>query len=310
MDDLKTGSVQTAEVERYVYVEENIESEIVENEKFGEKIGYMFKTNKVALVSFIVILLIILAAVFAPLLAPYNPAAVNLSNILQAPSRQHLLGTDNVGRDILSRLLFGARISLFIGIVPTMIALLLGTIFGLMSGFMGKTTDFIIMRLVDIMLSFPSLLLAMLIIYMLGQGMVSMFMALVVVGWARTARVVRSETLSLKEMEFVEAAKSLGVSKWMIMVRHILPNCVPSLIVLFTLNVPNAILSESMLSFLGMGIQPPDTSWGLMVNQTKQFIMLIPVSTIAPGALIMLLVLAFNFLGDGLRDAIDPYMKE
>jgi peptide/nickel transport system permease protein/oligopeptide transport system permease protein len=179
-----------------------------------------------------------------------------------------------------------------------------------MAGYMGKWVDFVIMRLADVTLAFPSLLLAMVVTYTLGTGTVPIFISLTIVGWAGTARIVRSQTLSLKEQEYVEAARSIGVSKWSIMFRHILPNCLPSLIVLFTLNVPGSILSESSLSFLGIGAQSPSTSWGLMVTDGKSYLFSNPVMALAPGIAILVLALAFNFLGDGLRDVMDPYLKQ
>ena len=210
---------------------------------------------------------------------------------------------------MLSRILYGSRLSLAIGILPSVISLVIGIVLGLLAGYFGGWADYVIMRLADVMLSVPSLLLAMVVMYTLGSSTVNLFVALSMVGWASVARVVRSQTLSLKESEYVEAAQSIGVSRFNIMRRHILPNCVPSLIVLFTLNVPAAILSESSLSFLGIGAQPPAASWGLMVNQSKQFLFTQPWLALAPCVAIMVVVLAFNFLGDGLRDVLDPYMK-
>ena len=180
----------------------------------------------------------------------------------------------------------------------------------LIEGLVGGKGDLIFMRLSDVMLAWPSLLLAMLVSYTLGASLMTIFIALSIVSWAGTARIVRSQTLSLREKEFVEAAVSIGVKKSTIMFRHILPNCIPSLIVLFTMNVPGNILSQSSLSFLGVGAQPPSTSWGLMVSRQKKFLSQTPVATLAPGVALLILVLAFNFLGDGLRDAIDPYMKD
>ena len=165
------------------------------------------------------------------------------------------------------------------------------------------------MRVADVMLSIPSLLLAMVVMYTLGSSTVNLFVALSMTGWSSVARVVRSQTLSIKQSEYVEAARSIGVGKWRIMIRHILPNCIPSLIVLFTLNVPSAILSESSLSFLGIGIKLPASSWGLIVNQGRQFLFTQPWLCMAPCVAIMIVVLAFNFLGDGLRDVLDPYMQ-
>ena len=289
---------------------EDREAEFLDSESTWDKIISMIKTNKLAALSLIIIFVFCLCAVFAPLVAPHDPAFQNYEKVRVKPSREHLLGTDELGRDILSRIIYGARISIVIGLVPTTISMIIGTVLGLLAGFMGKKIDFIIMRLADIMLAFPSLLLAMVVMYTLGASLINIFIALSVVSWAGVARVVRSQTLSLKEKEFVEAAKSIGVKDSIIMLRHILPNCLPSLIVLFTMNIPESILSESSLSFLGIGAQPPASSWGLMVVHGKQWLFSEPWVAIAPGIAILILVLAFNFLGDGLRDAIDPYMKD
>lgn len=285
------------------------ESEIGEKDGWKEKLRRLARNNKPAVVSAVLILLIILAAVFAPLVAPYGYAEQDLVNRLKAPSAAHILGTDELGRDVLSRLIYGARLSMVIGIVPTTISMIIGIILGLIAGFCGGKVDYCIMRLCDIVLAFPSLLLAMVVMYTLGASIFNIFIALSLINWAGVARVVRSETLSLKESEYVEAARSIGVKKPVIMIRHILPNCVPSLIVLFTLNVPSAILSESSLSFLGIGAQAPAASWGLMVTNGKQFLFTQPWLSLAPAVAIMIVVLAFNFLGDGLRDVLDPYMK-
>lgn len=285
-------------------------AQIGEADTWLDKVKTLVRQNKLAAFSAIVIVLIILAAVFAPLAAPYDYLKQNLADRLQAPSLAHWLGTDELGRDVLSRIIYGARISLTIGLVPTLISMAIGTVLGMFAGFYGGKVDFIIMRLADIMLAFPSLLLAMVVMYTLGGGLVNIFIALSLVNWAGTARVVRSQTLSLKEKEYVEAARSIGVKKWTIMFRHILPNCLPSLIVLFTLNIPSAILSEASLSFLGVGAQPPSASWGLMVVRGKKYLFEEPWLSIAPSVAIMIVVLAFNFLGDGLRDVLDPYLKE
>lgn len=285
-------------------------AELGENDGILDQLKVMCRENKLAVVSAVVILLITLAAIFAPLVAPYDPTAQDLTARLQGMSREHIFGTDQLGRDVLSRMIYGARISLCIGIFPTLISMLLGTLLGLMSGYMGKTVDFIIMRLADITMAFPSLLLAMVVMYTLGKGIINIFLALTIVSWAGTARVVRSQTLSLKEKEYVEAARSIGVSSFTTMFRHILPNCLPSLIVLFTLNIPSSILSESSLSFLGVGAESPATSWGLMVSEGKDYLFTNPIIAIAPGVAILVLALAFNFLGDGVRDVLDPYGKQ
>ena len=233
-----------------------------------------------------------------------------MQNALAKPSGEHLLGTDCFGRDLFTRIIYGARISLVIGLIPSVIALVIGTVLGLMAGFLGKTADFIIMRLADIVLSFPSLLLAMVIMYTMGASLLNLFIALSIINWGMTARTVRAQTLQLREKEFVEAARSVGVKNWTIMFRHILPNCIPSLIVIFTLDIPSAIMSEASLSFLGVGATPPQASWGLMVSENKEYLSRAPWVALVPGIAIMLLVLAFNFVGDGLRDALDPTLKE
>ena len=286
------------------------EAELGERESVWDRLKAMCRDNKLAAVSALVIAVIALAAIFAPVVAPYDPTKQDLINRLQGMSVQHIFGTDQLGRDVLSRMIYGARTSLLIGLVPTLVSMLLGAVLGLMSGYLGKAADFIIMRLADVTMAFPSLLLAMVVMYTLGTGIINIFLALTIVSWAGTARVVRAQTLSLREKEYVEAARGIGVGSFTIMFRHILPNCLPSLIVLFTLNIPGSILSESSLSFLGIGAQSPSTSWGLMVSEGKDYLFTNPVIAIAPGVAILVLALAFNFLGDGVRDAMDPYTKQ
>lgn len=288
----------------------DIESQIGEADTLWDQIKTMIRQNKLAALSAVIIAAIALAAIFAPLAAPYDPYAQTLTARLQAPGGAHILGTDELGRDVFSRIIYGARVSLLVGLVPTVISMAVGTVLGLCAGFYGGKVDFAIMRLADVMLAFPSLLLAMVITYTIGGGLVSIFIALILVNWAGTARIVRSQTLSLKEAEYVEAARSIGVKRWKIMFRHILPNCLPSLIVLFTLNIPSAILTESSLSFLGAGLQPPSASWGLAVVRGKKYLFSEPWLSIAPSVAIMIVVMVFNFLGDGLRDVLDPYLKE
>ena len=281
----------------------------MEAQTFGTLAGRIWRENKLAVFSFGLIIVFVLAAIFAPLLTPYEPDDMDLMKRLFPPSAGHPLGTDEGGRDVLTRLLYGARVSLLIGIVPTLMSMLIGTALGIIAGFSGGKTDTVIMRTADIMLAFPSILLAMVIMYMLGDGLINVFLTLSVVNWASVARVVRAETLRLKELEYVEAARVTGVKKNRILMRHILPNCVPTMIVLFTLNVPASILTESSLSFLGLGVQPPAASWGLMVNLGRQYLYNAPWLSFVPSIAIMLIVLAFNFLGDGLRDVLDPHLS-
>ena len=287
-----------------------LESQIEEEENFFSLIKRMARENKLAVFSAVLILLFVLAAIFAPFLTRYSYSDMDLLHRLSPPSSGHLFGTDEGGRDILTRLLYGARVSLLVGVVPTLLSMLIGALLGLVSGYAGGRTDAVIMRLADIMLAFPSMLLAMVIMYMLGDGLINVFLTLALVNWAGVARIVRSETLQLKKKEYVEAARVIGVPKAVIIFRHILPNCLPTLIVLFTLNVPSAILTESSLSFLGLGIQPPDASWGQMVNAGRQYFYNAPWLSLVPSAAIMLIVMAFNFLGDGLRDVLDPHQKK
>ena len=284
-------------------------AQLGEAETFASAVKRLWWENKLAAASAIVILLFILAAILAPVLTPYTFDSMDLHNRLATPSRAHLLGTDEAGRDVLTRMLYGSRVSLLVGIVPTVISMLAGAILGIIAGYSGGRTDAVIMRIADVMLAFPSMFLAMAIMYTLGDGMINIFLALALVNWASVARIVRAETLKLKETEFVEAARSIGVGKLVIMLRHIFPNCAPSLIVLFTLNIPSAILSESSLSFLSIGIKPPQASWGLMVNAGRQFLYSQPWLSLSPSVAIMVVVLAFNFLGDGLRDVLDPHLK-
>lgn len=286
-----------------------IQDEYVKENVFKEALRSM-KKNRMAVVGGITILLIILIALFAPLLTPYNPYIVDLNNQFIKPNFAHWLGTDMYGRDVFARIIYGARISLLIGLVPTTITMLIGTVLGIISGYYGGKVDFTIMSIVNMVLAFPSLLLAMVVMYTLGASLLNIFIALSIVGWGGTARVVRAQTLSYKNKEFIEAARAIGVRNIKIMRKHILPNCIPQLLVLFTLNIPSSILSEASLSFLGVGAQPPASSWGLMVSNGKEYLFNAPWVAIAPGVAILIVVLAFNFLGDGLRDTFDPYLKQ
>ena len=285
-----------------------LEAEMLPEDGVFKSMRTMLRTNWTALLGLVLIVLIAALALAAPLVTRYDPEAIDLVNMRQPPSAEHWFGTDDLGRDVFSRVVYGGRTSLIIGFVPSLISLILGTALGLLAGYAGKHVDGLIMRLADIVLAFPSLLLAMVVMYTLGASLLNMFIALSIINWAGTARVVRAQTLSLKEKEFVEAARSMGVSNVMILLRHILPNCVPNLIVLFTLDIPGAIMWESSMSFLGVG-DPNAASWGLMVSQGKQYAYMCPWLILAPGMAILIIVMAFNFLGDGLRDAIDPYLK-
>lgn len=284
------------------------EESVAPPSSFLKDIVTAYRRNRLAMAGAVIVIALVLMAVLAPILSPYDPYMIDLDVMTQAPSRAHWLGTDQFGRDLLTRILYGTRISLVIGIVPTLLSMSIGTTLGLAGGYYGGKVDMVIMRLCDIVLAFPSLLLAMAIMYTLGATLLNIFIALAAVGWAGTARVVRSQVLSLREKEFVEAARAVGVRSRVIMARHILPNCLPALIVLFTLGIPGAILSEASLSFLGVGAQPPTPSWGLIITSGKEFLFSAPWIAISPGVFILVTVLAFNFMGDGIRDAADPYL--
>ncbi|MDT1061347.1 ABC transporter permease [Paracoccus sp. CPCC 101403] len=284
--------------------------EAIEEASFLRDTLRAFRKNRMAMVGLVFVTVLVLAAAFAPWISPHDPYRVALDEQLLPSSTTYWLGTDNFGRDVLTRILYGARVSLVVGIVPSLISLSIGTVLGILSGYLGGKTDFAIMRLADMMIAFPSLLLAMVVMYTLGANLLNIFLALALVGWASVARVVRSQTLALREKEFIEAARANGTKRGVIMFRHIFPNVIPTLIVLFSLSIPEAIMWESSLSFLGVGVQPPGASWGLLVAKGKEYMFQAPAVAIAPGIAILLTVLAFNFIGDGLRDALDPSMKD
>ena len=288
---------------------ENVPEAIEEASFLGDSLR-AFRKNRMAMAGLAFVMLLVLLAIFAPWVSPHDPYRVALNEQLLPASTTYWLGTDNFGRDVLTRILYGARVSLVVGIVPSLISLMIGTVLGILSGYFGNRTDFIVMRLADMMIAFPSLLLAMVVMYTMGANLLNIFLALALVGWAGVARVVRAQTLALKQKEFIEAARAGGTGRATIMLRHIFPNVIPTLIVLFSLSIPEAIMWESSLSFLGVGVQPPEASWGLLVAKGKEYLFQAPLVAISPGVAILLTVLAFNFIGDGLRDALDPSMKD
>lgn len=267
------------------------------------------RRNRAALVGLAIIAVLIFGALFAPFLTPYNPYAVSLSARLQPPDGSHWLGTDELGRDILARLLFGARVSLWVGFVTVLLSGLLGIGGGLVAGYLGGYWDAIVMRLVDIFLAFPVIVLAIAIVAVRGPGLTNVLIALALVYWTTYARVARAVVLTLREEEYTWAARTLGASPLRIMVRHLLPNAVAPLVVLASLGMGNAIVAEAALSFLGLGIQPPEASWGSMLNVGMQFLRDASFLSTTPGLAIFVTVLGFNLLGDGLRDALDPRMR-
>jgi len=256
-----------------------------------------------------VCLLMLLAAVGAPILAPYDPTKVDSEALLDGPSRPHLLGTDQLGRDVLSRIVYGARASLAAGLSSVAAALLVGTTIGVVAGYLGGWVDNVAMRLMDTLLSFPALLLALAITVVLGAGLVAVIVAISIVYVPTFARLARGQVLAAREQEFVLAARAVGVADVRIMARHILPNIAAPLIVQASLSIAFAILTEASLSFLGLGVKPPDPSWGSMVSDGRQYLREAPWVVFGPGAAILLTVTALNVLGDALRDALDVRLQ-
>jgi ABC-type dipeptide/oligopeptide/nickel transport system permease subunit len=268
-----------------------------------------FKRNKLAMVGLVIIVVLILAAIFAPLIAPYDITARDSGHFREKPSMKHYFGTDTVGLDVFSRVVYGARVSLKIGIAATSIALVIGLVLGAIAGYFGGLLDTLIMRITDIFLAIPYIVLAVAIASLLGRSENTVILVLGFTGWLGICRIVRSSFLSLKQLEYVEAARALGYSTRRIMFRHILPNALQPIIVYGTIAIGSVILSEAALSFLGVGPTYPTPAWGLMVADAKGVMSVAPHMLFFPGMAIFLTVLAFVFVGDGLRDALDPKLK-
>lgn len=256
------------------------------------------------------VLLVITLALAAPLLSPCDPNYVQVESRLQAPGPRHLMGTDGFGRDILSRTIYGARFSLAIAVLVVGVNLALGTVIGSIAGFFGGVIDEFIMRAVDVLLSFPNIILALCIVGVYGPTLHNLVLALVILGWVGYARIARGLVLALKEQVFIHATRALGAGSWYIVFKHVIPNIVPPLVVLATLHVGHTILTVAALSFLGLGVQPPAPEWGAMLNEGKQFVFTHPHVMVFPGLAVTVTVFAINMLGDGLRDLLDPRTRE
>ncbi|MBR8659319.1 MULTISPECIES: nickel transporter permease [Brevibacillus] len=267
------------------------------------------RKNKLAIVGFIIIFVFVLLALLAPYITPYEYDKGELINKNKPPSAEHWFGTDYNGRDVFTRVIYGAQISLRVGLFSVIGSVIVGTFLGLLAGYYGRWVDMIISRLFDIMLAFPSILLAIAIVAMLGPSLENALLAIAIVNIPTYGRLVRSRVLSLKEEEFVMAAKAIGSKNSRIILHHILPNSLAPIIVTGTLGIATAILEAAALGFLGLGAQPPQPEWGLMLSDSRQYIQKAPWTVIFPGLSIMLTVLGFNLIGDGLRDALDPRMK-
>ena len=260
-----------------------------------------YRNSPAAFISGIIIFLFILVAILAPLLTAYEYDAIDLSNRFAAPGYGHIFGTDELGRDFFTRVLYGSRISLLVGIVSTVLSTFIGVVLGVIAGFSGKFVEAAIMRVTDVALAFPSLLLTMVIMFTLGGGMLNMFIAIALVNWAGTARIIYAQTLRIKEATYIEYARLAGLSRPEIIFRHIIPNCTPEIIAVLTMDIPSAIIAESTLSFLGLGISKPVASWGTLVNTGRQYLFTNPMMCIIPCAAIAALVLAFNIFGRNIE---------
>lgn len=267
------------------------------------------RRNKLAMVGLSIVVLVILVAVFAPYIAPYDPTARVKEESSLAPSIKHLFGTDLLGRDIFSRVVYGSRISIEVGIVAVGISIIIGLFLGAISGYFGNVSDAVIMRFADIFFAFPYILGAIAIMTVLGPGVINIFIAIGVLGWASFARIFRGSILSIKNKEYIEAARALGASNFRIIVKHIFPNAFAPIIVYGTMNVGTAIIVEAALSFLGLGVQPPTPAWGKMLAESLDYIDIAPWMMFFPGLAIVVTVLGFVLLGDGLRDAFDPRLR-
>lgn len=268
-----------------------------------------FKSNKLALTAAIILSTLLLSAIFAPLISPYNPLSIDLDGMKQSPNPAHPFGTDNKGRDILSRVLYGARVSLSVGILAGVLSMAFGLFFGIMAGYFGGKIDKGIMILTDLTLAFPSLILAIGITIILSPGIYTVLIALAAVGWASFARLVRGIVLTIKEAPYVEAARAVGCTRIRTLLNHVLPQCIPLTLVAMGLKLGGFILLESALSFLGLGAQPPAPTWGSMISLNRIYIHSAPWMVIFPGLAIAVTTVSFNILGDALRDYLDPRFK-
>jgi peptide/nickel transport system permease protein len=268
-----------------------------------------FNTNKTSWIGLAVFLVVVVLAIIAPVLAPFDPNEQNILEKLRAPTLEHWLGTDSFGRDTLSRVLYGARISLIIGIVSTLIAMVVGTVIGLLAGWRGGRFDTVTMQTMDVLLAFPSLILGLILVAMLGPSMVNIIIAIALTSVPPFARIARAPTIAVKEREFVEAGRALGYSDTRILVGHILPNILPEILVMGSLWLANAIRTEASLAFVGLGVKPPTATWGGMIREGFENILDSYWLALAPGMAILIVIFALNLLGDGLRDAIDPKLK-
>ncbi|WP_338148984.1 ABC transporter permease [Dysosmobacter acutus] len=286
------------------------EEEVLRRVSFLEETWKSLRKNRMAMLGLVIIALVVLSSIFAGVIAPYGVDDQNLKEKFLSPSFQHLFGTDNYGRDIFSRILYGGRISVVIGVLSAILSAIFGALLGSLAGYYGGKTDNIVMRCVDVVMAIPSMLLSIAIVAALGNTVQNVIIAVAIGAAPSCARVVRASILSIKDQEFVEAAHSIGGSNYRIILHHILPNCMAPLIVNTTMSVANAILCAASLSFVGLGVQPPSPEWGAMLSAARPFIREHWFVVIFPGLAIMVTIFGLNLLGDGLRDALDPRLKK
>lgn len=265
--------------------------------------------HKVSCVGIIIILLLSLMAVFAPLLAPHDPNEQDLYHVLEGPSRKHLLGTDDVGRDLLSRVIYGSRVSLLVGVAATTFSAVIGVLLGLIAGYKGGIVDMVIMRITDTFMCIPGLILLLVMAAALGPGLHNIIIAISLIGWTGFARIIRGQVLMVRELPYIEASNAAGASGFRIMFQHLLPNSLAPIIIAASITLGGVIMLESAAAFLGLGVQPPTPSWGKELRIGYSYLEIVPLFSIAPGLMITLAILAFNFLGDGMRDALDPRLR-
>lgn len=269
----------------------------------------IFRKNKLGMACLAIVVLLAIIAILAPVLSPYDPDAQTLTDMLLRPGGAHPFGTDEFGRDILSRTIYGCRISLSVGVVSQVIAILIGFFAGVCAGYFGGKVDAVISFVIQVFSSFPFLLFAIVVMFVMGPGLGNLYVALGLLGWTSTARLIRGDVMRLKGSEYIQSCILSGGKPMRIILKHLLPNCVSTLIVTATLGIPDAILSEATLSFLGLGVQPPMASWGQMISASQPYIQSNTYYSVIPGIAIIVTVMAFNLLGDAMRDALDPKMR-
>lgn len=268
------------------------------------------RKNKMAMFGLIMLLSLVVISLLTPFIAPYSYETQNLDLGASPPSSSHWLGTDVLGRDLLTRLMYGSRISLMVGFIATSVALLIGVLWGTVAGYIGGRVDAFMMRIVDVLYALPFAIFIVLLTVIFGRSLLLLFIAIGAVEWLTMARIIRGQVLSIKQQEFVEAAQAMGLSQWQIITRHLIPNALGPIIIYTTLTIPSVILLESFLSFLGLGIQPPQSSWGSLISYGVETMEEYPWLLIFPGLLLSITLFSLNFLGDGLRDALDPRVSK